>query len=355
MEVETDYEHSILKLQTGNYNAFWVICGDGSKYLPNGVNYNLVGQFILCLKTFWKNGGALVFWCDNEPLNYQANLFLETVEFPGGKNVNHIKFEGNHKGEQIIIPGNINIEKKRVFNNKRKFSDGKTERFYLAHNLVNIYEGKTISYVDPKIDIEPFIPFAYDDEGGISIIFYPANNEYENKENFIGDIIIDGGFSKLFNELDSTGTYRYVQNIAAWTTQFTRRYSENENWRETFRVTPFEQIIDYTEIWTKPRQRFTNEFDILFMIDGTGSMSSSITSAKNEIINISNQLKSLFPDLIFQFGCIIYRDPIDSPSDSHSVFQLTNDVEMLKNQIVSETGKGGGDTPELGWSLYSCI
>jgi hypothetical protein len=91
------------------------------------------------------------------------------------------------------------------------------------------------------------------------------------------------------------------------------------------------------------------------MIDGTGSMSSLITSAKNEIINISNQLKSLFPDLIFQFGCIIYRDPIDSPSDSHSVFQLTNDVEMLKNQIVSETGKGGGDTPELGWSLYSCI
>jgi uncharacterized protein with von Willebrand factor type A (vWA) domain len=62
-----------------------------------------------------------------------------------------------------------------------------------------------------------------------------------------------------------------------------------------------------------PRPRFTNEFDILFMIDGTGSMSASITSAKNEIINISNQLKSLFPDFKFQFGCIIYRDPIDSP------------------------------------------
>jgi hypothetical protein len=63
-----------------------------------------------------------------------------------------------------MIPGNINIEKKGVFNNKRKFSDGKTERFSLDHNLVNIYEGKTISYVDPEIDIAPFIPFAYDDE-----------------------------------------------------------------------------------------------------------------------------------------------------------------------------------------------
>ena len=78
---------------------------------------------------------------------------------------------------------------------------------------MNIYEGKIISFVDPKIDIDTFIFFAYDEEGRISIMFYPANNEYKNKKNFIGDINIDGGFSKLFNELDSTGTYRYVQNI----------------------------------------------------------------------------------------------------------------------------------------------
>ena len=78
---------------------------------------------------------------------------------------------------------------------------------------MNIYEGKTISFVAPKIDKDLFISFAYDDEEGISIMFYPANNVYENKENFIGDIIISGGFSKLFKELDSTGTYRYVQNI----------------------------------------------------------------------------------------------------------------------------------------------
>ena len=65
------------------------------------------------------------------------------------------------------------------------------------------------------------------------------------------------------------------------------------------------------------------------MIDVTGSMSSSITSAKNDIINISNQLKSLFSDFQFQFGYIINRDPIDSSSYSHSVFQLTIDVEIF--------------------------
>ena len=79
IEVETVYEHDILKLQTGNYYACRNICGDGSRYLHNEGNFNLVGQFILCLKTFLKNGTA--FWCDNAPLNYQANLFFESVEF----------------------------------------------------------------------------------------------------------------------------------------------------------------------------------------------------------------------------------------------------------------------------------
>ena len=91
------------------------------------------------------------------------------------------------------------------------------------------------------------------------------------------------------------------------------------------------------------------------MIDGTESMTSSITSAKNEIINISNQLKKLFPDFKFQFGCILYRDPIDSPSDSHSVFQLTNNVEILKNQIARETAKGGGDLPEDWVGAYTRV
>ena len=106
------------------------------------------------------------FWCHNAPLNYQANLFFESVEIYGRKKVNHIKFNGNHKGEEIMIQGNISIEKKD-FNNKRKYSDVETERFSLAHNLVNIYEGKTISFMEPKIDNELFIHFAYDNNGEI--------------------------------------------------------------------------------------------------------------------------------------------------------------------------------------------
>ena len=42
------------------------------------------------------NGGALVFWCDNEPLTYEANLFLEKAELPGEYSKSNIRFVGNH-------------------------------------------------------------------------------------------------------------------------------------------------------------------------------------------------------------------------------------------------------------------
>ena len=66
------------------------------KKLPGGGNENVVGQFIECLNIFWMNGGALVFWCDNEPLTYEANLFLEKAELPGEYSKSNIRFVGNH-------------------------------------------------------------------------------------------------------------------------------------------------------------------------------------------------------------------------------------------------------------------
>lgn len=60
--------------------------------------------------------------------------------------------------------------------------------------------------------IWPFRPFAIDSDGGITSLFYPSNLKTKT-----GDIIIDCGFSKLFYELTTMGTYRYIRNIAAWT------------------------------------------------------------------------------------------------------------------------------------------
>ena len=177
----------------------------------------------------------------------------------------------------------------------------------------------------------------------MSIVFWNSKADKLN-----GDIIIDGGFTKLFNELNTEGTYRYVQNIIAWTTQFSRRIGEcGDNWIEVFKIPSFTQEINYKEVWSGFKsQRYSNEFDIIYMIDATGSMTDYIKAAKDEVLNISNSLNEKFSTLNFNFGCIFYRDPIDDKNDIHELFQLTNDIKTLQNRMSKVEAKGGGDDSE---------
>ena len=89
-----------------------------------------------------------------------------------------------------------------------------------------------------------------------------------------------------------------------------------------------------------------NDFDILFLVDATGSMSQYITAAKEETKNISDQLRKLYPEKMFKYGYIFYRDPIDSKGDKHEVIDLTDDVNSLPEKIGKISATGGGDLPE---------
>ena len=361
--VKTNYDECIMELQKGGkYYAAWIICGDGGGKIPGGGKANIVGQFIEALIRFWMNGGALLFWCDNYPLTYEANLFLQKAEFPGDNPKSNIRFVGNHLGQKEMKGGNIRLSKSGIFNEKRQFEEGKIKRYSLGHNLKKIFEGTTVSFAkiknsdmdideddlkeenleDPSIEtLLPFVAFSYDHEEGLSVIFYPSGDG-DNR----GDIIIDGGFSKLFNEIDKTGTYRYVLNSIAWTTQFSRRTVENGDcWVEAFNLASFKYDINYDAHWIH-RPSISNEFDIVYLIDATGSMSGEINAAKNQVINILNDLKSKYPTMNFNFGAIFYRDKIDSPSDKNDFFPLTDNMETLRSQISTVKAYGGGDGPE---------
>jgi len=89
-----------------------------------------------------------------------------------------------------------------------------------------------------------------------------------------------------------------------------------------------------------------NDFDILFLVDATGSMSQYIIAAKEETKNISAQLRKLYPEKMFKYGYIFYRDPIDSKGDQHEVIDLTDDVNSLSEKIGKISATGGGDEPE---------
>ena len=87
-------------------------------------------------------------------------------------------------------------------------------------------------------------------------------------------------------------------------------------------------------------------FDLVFVIDATGSMSSYITAAKDETENISKELRALYPEYNFQYGYVFYRDPIDSHDDIHEIINLTDQVNSLPEKIKKIRAYGGGDMPE---------
>ena len=86
------------------------------------------------------------------------------------------------------------------------------QRSSLAHNLGKIYEGVTIAFCTDVSQMKPFNAFAKDSDGGITIMYYCADNKTGT-----GDIILDGGYTKLFINMTEEGTYKYIQNIIGWT------------------------------------------------------------------------------------------------------------------------------------------
>ena len=97
------------------------------------------------------------------------------------------------------------------------------------------------------------------------------------------------------------------------------------------------------------------DFDLLFLVDATGSMESYIISAKEETKNISKELRKLYPDRNFKYGYIFYRDPIDSHSDIHEVIDLTDNVNSIPEKISIIRATGGGDLPEDWAGAYKLV
>jgi len=222
-----------------NYYAVWIMCGPPYEVLPDQKTKEdpkLIGKFIDCLIKFWENQGSIVFLAEGTPLCFQVNVFLENCDFPGYGKLN-FRIGGDFKGEQII-KGDESGELKSsgLFNRLLKFSSltnsdqPPIQRSSISHNLTEMYEGSTISYVinkssldynnkDPAYitnleEIKPFKAFARGSNGGIISLFY--NDDY----NKYGDIVIDTGFTKCFlNMKTEYDSYRYFQNIIGWTSR----------------------------------------------------------------------------------------------------------------------------------------
>lgn len=210
--VATTYSDAIreLKKQTVpgkcDYYSLWIL----SDRSPHS---NMNVEFIDCAIKFWRNGGSVVLWADNDPFTYEANLFLERVVFPDGTRTN-LRVHGNNPGAQHLSPDpSGNLDKPQTFN-KSPIQFKQFNRSSLAHNLYDIFEGITLAFANSSY--APFTPFSRDSSGGISSLYYTGDRDPSNRT---GDIIVDCGWTKLFWNMEESGTFRYLQNIAGWTAQ----------------------------------------------------------------------------------------------------------------------------------------
>ena len=87
-------------------------------------------------------------------------------------------------------------------------------------------------------------------------------------------------------------------------------------------------------------------YDILYLIDATGSMEPYVKEIKNQCKLINIRLLDREPGLSFKFGGVFYRDPVDSIGDVHEVYSLTDDISSFKKSIEKIECSGGGDESE---------
>jgi len=294
LEVVTSYEEFFVKINQNTpenmcqYNQIWVLCGPHYPKIPNGKNPHFIDQFTDCLLLFWKSGGSVVFWTESNLLYYQANKFLEKAVFPGNIKTN-LRLIEEHQGMNLL-KGDVSgqLIEKGLFNKKQAFF-GQTQRENFGHSLNTIYEGETIAFAinDPKV-LSPFIPFAIDSEGGVTSMFYSP--DFDTR---YGDIIIDCGYTKMFVEFDKQGTFRYIQNIAAFASQ-TEYHASLSIKPHLFRPNavnfPFDPqsiCIDMIDVYSSP---YLQKFPTLFIID-ISNESSRLSYYTETVQNILNKYK----------------------------------------------------------------
>ncbi len=87
--------------------------------------------------------------------------------------------------------------------------------------------------------------------------------------------------------------------------------------------------------------------EVVFCLDTTGSMGGLIEAAKKKIWSISNQIARGNPTPDLRVGLVAYRDRSDAKSSYVTkIYDLTDDLDAVYNNLMEFQAQGGGDTPE---------
>jgi hypothetical protein len=90
----------------------------------------------------------------------------------------------------------------------------------------------------------------------------------------------------------------------------------------------------------------TKPVDLVFVVDATASTECVFQSMKDCVIDQAFAFHTTNRDASDHYGVVIYRDPVDLPTDVNEFFQLTESREMLDEYLGQVKSYGGRDDPE---------
>ena len=143
--------------------------------------------------------------------------------------------------------------------------------------------------------------------------------------------------------MKKSGTSRYLQNIGAFIGSAERRYKIGEHPSLYRPDGVFFTLKKNSSLFYKFPKK---SFDVVYLVDATGSMEGSIQAVKTYCVEIANILKNQIMLYDFKFGAVFYRDPIDSKGDINDYYNLTSDTTSLQSFVSTMQATGGADTPE---------
>lgn len=88
----------------------------------------------------------------------------------------------------------------------------------------------------------------------------------------------------------------------------------------------------------------SNEVEIAFLIDATGSMGDEINFIKRDLNQVMYKAQNLFKEVNIKYGSVFYRDKTEDYMTKHKDF--TNVLSEALVFIDDQFAKGGGDMPE---------
>jgi hypothetical protein len=235
------------------YTQLWLFSSSGYGELPGearDTDPHKILPFLTAVRDFWKRGGGLLLFCDNDPYTFEVNYLLAHVfEFDhnGQKKRTNVRFGGltcqsvkrpfrGWIGKKQIRVGESALPACRTFSPWVELPSPGVRggrRLSLRPGLVTFYEGNTISYavdsenqpISAESDLWPFTPFAWTSEQVDPprpfILFYDPKITCQSLE-CPAPILIHGGFTAAFYEFGSDetgGTGRLIVSMACWLTR----------------------------------------------------------------------------------------------------------------------------------------